>query len=36
MKLTRTQTIMEGAPLCDFRYRMEAPPKPTGSADYAD
>ena len=33
MKLTRTQTIMEGAPLCDFRYRMEASPEPTGSAD---
>jgi hypothetical protein len=33
MKLRRIQTIMEGAPLCDFRYRMEAPPKPTGSAD---
>lgn len=24
MKLTRTQTIMEGADHCDFRYRMEA------------
>ena len=23
LKLTRTQTIMEGAPYCDFRYRME-------------
>ncbi|MFI5340191.1 MAG: L-2-amino-thiazoline-4-carboxylic acid hydrolase [Candidatus Methylomirabilales bacterium] len=23
LKLTRTQTIMEGAPFCDFRYRME-------------
>ncbi len=23
MKLTRTQTIMEGAEYCDFRYRME-------------
>lgn len=23
LKLTRTQTIMEGAPRCDFRYRME-------------
>ncbi len=21
--LTRTQTIMQGAPTCDFRYRME-------------
>jgi hypothetical protein len=26
LKLIRTQTIMEGAPFCDFRYRMEAPP----------
>ena len=25
MKLTRTRTIMEGAPHCDFRYRMEPP-----------
>lgn len=25
LKLTRTQTIMEGAPFCDFRYRMEPP-----------
>jgi len=23
LKLTRTQTIMEGAPFCDFRYRIE-------------
>jgi len=23
LRLTRTQTIMEGAPFCDFRYRME-------------
>jgi hypothetical protein len=23
LKLTRTQTIMEGAPRCDFRYRLE-------------
>jgi hypothetical protein len=23
LKLTRTQTIMEGAPFCDFRYRVE-------------
>jgi L-2-amino-thiazoline-4-carboxylic acid hydrolase-like protein len=28
LKLTRTQTIMEGAPFCDFRYRLEAPPDP--------
>jgi hypothetical protein len=25
LTLTRTQTIMEGAPLCDFRYRLEPP-----------
>ncbi len=25
LKLTRTQTIMEGAPFCDFRYRMDTP-----------
>ncbi len=25
MTLTRTRTIMEGAPYCDFRYRMEPP-----------
>jgi len=24
IRLTRTQTLMEGAPLCDFRYRLEA------------
>lgn len=33
LKLTRTQTIMEGAPCCDFRYRMESPPAPKQSAD---
>jgi hypothetical protein len=32
LKLTRTQTIMEGAPLCDFRYRIESPPEPKVSA----
>jgi hypothetical protein len=33
MQLTRTQTIMEGAPFCDFRYRL----KPlSGSKDLAD
>jgi hypothetical protein len=26
LRLTRTQTIMEGAPRCDFRYHMESPP----------
>ncbi len=26
LTLTRTQTIMEGAPCCDFRYRIEATP----------
>jgi hypothetical protein len=25
IKLTRTQTLMEGAPYCDFRYEREAP-----------
>jgi hypothetical protein len=30
LKLTRTQTIMEGASHCDFRYRLEAP-KPRSS-----
>jgi hypothetical protein len=25
LKLTRTQTIMDGAPCCDFRYRLESP-----------
>ncbi|MBI4735159.1 MAG: L-2-amino-thiazoline-4-carboxylic acid hydrolase [candidate division NC10 bacterium] len=25
LTLTRTQTIMEGAPFCDFRYRLEPP-----------
>ncbi len=25
LKLTRTQTIMEGAPCCDFRYRLDSP-----------
>lgn len=25
LKLTRTQTILEGAPHCDFRYRLEPP-----------
>ncbi len=33
MQLTRTQTIMEGAPFCDFRYRLETHPDPQGSAD---
>jgi hypothetical protein len=29
LKLTRTQTIMEGAPCCDFRYRLKPPAAPT-------
>jgi hypothetical protein len=29
LKLTRTQTIMEGARCCDFRYRIETPAGPT-------
>ncbi len=33
LKLTRTQTIMEGASHCDFRYRMEPPPGTRQSAD---
>jgi hypothetical protein len=28
LRLTRTQTIMEGAPFCDFRYRTEPPEDP--------
>jgi L-2-amino-thiazoline-4-carboxylic acid hydrolase len=28
LKLARTQTLMEGAPHCDFRYRLEEDPKP--------
>ncbi len=24
MELTRTQTIMKGAPYCDFRYRLKS------------
>jgi hypothetical protein len=32
LKLVRTQTIMEGAPFCDFRYRIESP-EPKGSTE---
>jgi predicted ArsR family transcriptional regulator len=28
VELTRTQTIMEGAPHCDFRFRLRQPAKP--------
>lgn len=28
LELTRTQTIMEGAPCCDFRYRVRSTPRP--------
>jgi hypothetical protein len=28
LKLTRTQTIMEGAPRCDFRYRLQPSARP--------
>jgi len=28
LKLTRTQTIMDGAPRCDFRYRLEQSARP--------
>jgi len=31
LRLTRTQTIMEGAPFCDFRYRMEPPEDQQGA-----
>lgn len=30
LKLTRTQTIMGGATHCDFRYRLEPPPRAAG------
>lgn len=33
MKMTRTQTIMNGASHCDFRYRMEQDPDATNSAE---
>jgi len=29
IELTRTQTIMQGAPYCDFRYRKRAAPPET-------
>ena len=32
LKLTRTQTIMEGAPCCDFRYRTEPSARPEGAS----
>jgi hypothetical protein len=28
IRLTRTQTIMEGAPCCDFRFQLREPPQP--------
>ena len=28
LKLTRSQTIMDGAPRCDFRYRLERSARP--------
>lgn len=34
LRLRRTQTIMEGAPHCDFRYTLDPPP-PTPPADTA-
>jgi L-2-amino-thiazoline-4-carboxylic acid hydrolase len=34
LKLTRTQTIMEGAPCCDFRYRMEPAARPEAASAY--
>ena len=30
IELTRTQTIMEGAPFCDFRYRLASQPEEPG------
>ncbi len=33
LKLARSQTIMEGAPCCDFRYRLEAPADSKPSVD---
>ncbi len=30
IELTRTQTIMQGAPFCDFRFRLRKPPEPEG------
>jgi hypothetical protein len=33
IQLTRTQTIMEGAPYCDFRFRAPASHDPTPDAD---
>ena len=33
LTLTRTQTIMEGAPFCDFRYRLDPPSGTKPSAD---
>ena len=32
VELTRTQTIMEGAPYCDFRWRIKADPVPENRA----
>ncbi len=33
LTLTRSQTIMDGAPCCDFRYRLKNPPGPRQSLD---
>lgn len=33
MSLTRSQTIMEGAPCCDFRYRLEPDQRQEGAQD---
>lgn len=32
LTLTRTQTIMDGAPRCDFRYRLKPPPHLDGDS----
>ncbi len=34
--LTRTQTIMEGAPYCDFRFRVPGGPSPESDPPPAD
>jgi L-2-amino-thiazoline-4-carboxylic acid hydrolase len=33
IELTRTQTIMEGAPFCDFRFRLAEPGGPDGAPE---
>jgi hypothetical protein len=33
VELTRTQTIMGGAPFCDFRFRLDEPGGPSGDSE---